>query len=232
MPKILHVEDDPIQQAVIKAFLEHRGFTIETADDAKQALQRFETADLLLLDCMLPDQDGFAVAQTIRRTDTDLPILMLTALDEDEDRIAGLESGVDDYLVKPVNLRELELRLRILLRRAGWQQEIRYGPLAIFPYLRRVEVLGHEVPLTPLRFDLFWLLARSPGRVFSREEILAKVWPDQGSEVTERAVDVRITELRKALSQAGCPNCVQTVRGYGYSFAEPQEAKHGGNIGL
>jgi DNA-binding response OmpR family regulator len=175
---------------------------------------------------MLPDLDGFEVCRRIRRG-SDVPILMLTARGDDEDRIAGLEIGADDYLPKPFNPRELQARLRAVLRRRrpppGTPAPLRFGRLEIDSDARAVRVDGEEKPMTGYQFDLLLALARSPGRVLSREELMTRVRGDS-TEAFDRSIDVHVSRLRAIIEdEPRRPRRILTVRGAGYVFAKKQD---------
>jgi DNA-binding response OmpR family regulator len=185
-----------------------------------------EGPDAVLLDVMLPDLDGFEVCRRIRRG-SDVPILMLTARGDDEDRIAGLEIGADDYLPKPFNPRELQARLRAILRRRrpppGASPPLRFGRLEIDPDARVVRLDGEERPMTGYQFDLLLALARSAGRVLSRETLMTRVRGDS-SEAFDRSVDVHVSRLRATIEDdPRRPRRILTVRGAGYVFAKKQD---------
>jgi DNA-binding response OmpR family regulator len=230
--KILVIEDDANITHIIRLYLEQAGYTVLTAGDGIEGLELHarEQPDLVILDLMLPALDGMEVCRRIRAW-ASTPILMLTARQGEEDRIAGLELGADDYLVKPFSPRELVSRVKAILRRSaanstvsGTQQsqksdeEIRYGGLVISKPARRVIVNGQQISLTVKEFDLLVTLASAPDRVFTREALLNQVWGytfiGDG-----RTVDVHIGTLRKKLEAVGdAPHYIQTVWGVGYKF--------------
>ena len=195
---------------------------------ANEGLRRVEgeSFDAVLLDIMLPDLDGFEVCRRIRRS-SDVPVLMLTARGDDEDRIAGLEIGADDYLPKPFNPRELQARLRAILRRRrpppGSAAPLRFGRLEIDPDARVVRVDGDEKPMTGYQFDLLLAMARSAGRVLSREALMTQVRGD-ATEAFDRSIDVHVSRLRAAIEDdPKHPRRILTVRGAGYVFAKKQD---------
>lgn len=215
---LLVVDDDPRLADLLRRYLSRQGYAVSVAGDgvaAEAQLRRF-VFDLVVLDVMLPDRDGFALAREIRRR-SDVPILFLTARGETGDRIAGLEAGADDYLVKPFEPRELLLRIATILRRSRRPDRtapVRFGPWAFDPELGE---LRHEengpVRLTTVESSLLAVLAREPGRVFSREELA------NGSRISgsDRAVDVQMARLRRKLEDdPRQPRWVVTVRGEGY----------------
>lgn len=225
--RILVVDDEPGIRDVLRAYLENEGFVVDEADTGAEALRRAGTAgagpDLILLDVGLPDLDGFEVLRLLRRT-SEVYVIMVTARAEEVDRIVGLSVGADDYVTKPFSPREVVARVKTVLRRTrtlstGEEVDdptLRVGDLALDPLRREVSVDGALVTLTTLEFDLLHALARSPGRVYSRAQLLESVW---GYDFygDERVVDVHIRAMRKALGDdAGAPRFIGTVRGVGY----------------
>lgn len=190
------------------------------AEDGEKALELFPTADLVILDLMLPKVGGLEVARILRRERPELPLLILTAKGEEEDRVLGLELGADDYVVKPFSPKEVVARVKALLRRAGLKEELVYGPLRILPKARQAYLEGRPLSLSRLEFDLLLTLAQHPGMVFSRERLLEKVWgPDFPG--VDRVVDVHIASLRKKLGDdPENPRFLETVRGVGYRFKD------------
>ena len=225
--RILLVEDDPSIREVTALGLRSAGFTVDTAADGVEALDRWRTGnpDLVLLDVMLPRLDGLEVCRAIRREAT-LPIVMLTARADTIDVVVGLESGADDYVRKPFEMPELVARLRAALRRhrpepgaAGGSPVLRLGPLRIDMLGRAVERDGAEIPLTRTEFDLLAELARRPGQVLTRDQLLDLVW---GYDYLgdSRLVDVAVGRLRsKVEADPASPELVITVRGAGYKAA-------------
>lgn len=224
--KILLVEDEKTLAKALKFNLEKEGFRVEVAFDGEEALNAMsgEEPDLVILDLMLPKIDGYEVCRSIRRS-SDVPIIMLTARDEDIDKILGLELGADDYMTKPFNTRELLARIRAILRRtvqqaAAAKNFIKVGDLQIDVIKRKVTVKGREVALTSREFNLLSLLASNPGKVYSREELLEEIWGDDYSGDV-RTVDVHIRHLREKIEEFPAePNIILTVWGAGYKFRE------------
>jgi len=225
---ILVVEDDDAIAAFVATALEREGYAVAWARTGREAISHVQddAPDLVLLDLMLPgDMDGLQVCREIRRGETYIPIIIVTAKDEAVDKIVGLELGADDYITKPFNTRELLARVRAVLRlahsgrEAHHRERLRIGSLEIDLAGREVQVAGSPVPLTPKEFDLLVVLARNRGRVFGRETLLQKVW---GYDYLgdSRTVDVHVQRLRSKLEPAPHnPHYLLTVYGIGYKFA-------------
>jgi len=227
--KILVVDDEIKIVRLVRDYLEAAGFRVVTAYAGKEALAvfRHEKPDLVVLDLMLPEMDGLDVARIMRR-ESDVPIIMLTARVEETDRVLGLELGADDYVTKPFSPRELVARVRAVLRRVGGEEQapslIRAGDVEIDPERRTVTVAGRPVELTTTEFDLLTVLARHPGRVFSRLELLERV-QGYAYEGYERTVDAHIKNLRRKIEpDPKHPRYILTVYGVGYKFAESWRA--------
>lgn len=228
---ILVVEDDPTLLSTLAFNLSRQGYQVLTADNGERALKMVamhgSELDLIMLDVMLPGMNGFQVLRHVRR-DYDVPVLMLSARGEEQDKIDGLELGADDYVVKPFALRELLARVRAAARRRSTPAlrppSVLYrGDLRIEPDRRRAIVQDIELRLRPKEFGLLVTMAMEPGRVFQRQELLDLVW---GSDVIvdERTVDVHISWLRGKLQTAGLsPDCIRTVYGSGYRFVMAPE---------
>lgn len=237
---VLLVDDDPTVLEVCRSYLEQAGFRVLEAADAFAALDRVarDRPDLVVLDRMLPGLDGIEVCRRIRATSTPgsaVPVIMLTALGSEDDRIAGLEAGVDDYLAKPFSPRELTLRVRSVLRRALAVEAaaaatagspaavIERGPLRIDVAAHTVDLDGRRVSLTQREFELLAFLARRPGTVFSREDLLSGVWGWTHGDLS--TVTVHVRRLREKIeADAANPRLLVTVWGYGYRFDDPGEA--------
>jgi DNA-binding response OmpR family regulator len=222
--KILVVDDEEKIVRIVKAYLEREGYTVVAAYDGKAALAmaRTEAPDLVLLDLMLPEVSGWDVCRTLR-AESNVPIIMLTARDEDTDKIVGLELGADDYVTKPFNPRELVARVRAVLRRAESPQEKRrmvFGDLTVDLDKHEVRHAGRLVELTPTEFELLRVLAEAPGRVYSRMQLLDKV-QGYAYEGYERTIDSHIKNLRKKLeADPEKPRYIVTVRGVGYKLGQ------------
>jgi two-component system, OmpR family, phosphate regulon response regulator PhoB len=223
--KILVVEDEPAVREMIRFILTQDGFTVAEAEDARQAESQFarEPPHLILLDWMLPGSSGITLAKELRRRrDTrDIPIIMLTARAEEEDKVRGFESGIDDYITKPFSPRELLARIRANLRRAAphrMEDSLEMAGLVLNPTSHRVTVHQVTVDIGPTEFRLLHFLMSHADRVYSRIQLLDQVW-GINVYIEERTVDVHIRRLRKALEAYGCDGLIQTVRGSGYRFS-------------
>ncbi len=221
--KVLVVDDEESVRELVELYLKKEGFEVIHARDGKEALRLNgqHHPDLVILDLMLPELDGWEVCRQIRAT-SKVPIIMLTARVEEVDRIVGLELGADDYVVKPFSPRELVARVKAILRRgisAAEESEVLSFPgLRIDRVQHRVEVNGEEVHLTPTEFRLLWCLASRPSRVFSRAELLDRIW-GYDSESDARTVDVHIKRLRqKTKAGESTSFSITTVWGLGYKF--------------
>ena len=230
---ILVIEDDPDIVELLRYNLERESYRVTSASTGSEglaAVQR-ERPDLLILDLMLPEINGFEVCRRLRsvaeyRT---LPVIMLTARGEEADVIAGIELGADDYITKPFSPRELVARVGAVLRRTGRTEAaapasgdgtLRFGDLVIDPQSHRVQRAGEDLPVTHLEFKLLHYLATRPQRVFSREQLLDRVWGRE-KYITLRSVDVYVRRLRQKVDVSGEPSLLKTVRGAGYRFEPP-----------
>jgi two-component system alkaline phosphatase synthesis response regulator PhoP len=227
-PTLLVVEDDENISTAISEYFSRAGYNVKTAEDglsgAQAAMQ--DHPDAIVLDLMLPKMDGLAVCRELREKAPYIPILMLTAKDDVVDKVLGLEMGADDYITKPFSLRELEARIKSVLRRvrtgskdgANEEAPITRGKLRIDPSKREVMVGERQVELTPKEFDLLRLFASNPGRVFPRKYLLEKIW-DYSYEGYDRTIDSHINRLRaKIEDNPENPQMVLTVWGIGYKF--------------
>jgi two-component system phosphate regulon response regulator OmpR len=222
------IEDDAALAGLVGDYLRPVGYEVTAAGTAAEGLRRLaaEPFDVVLLDVMLPDLDGFEACRRIR-SGSDVPVLMLTARGQEEDRIVGLELGADDYLPKPFNPRELLARLRAVLRRRqpapGRSAPLRFGRLEIDRDARVVRVDGEQRGLTGYQFDLLVALAESAGRVLGRETLMARAGHDAG-EAFDRSIDVHVSRIRAAIEDdPKRPRRLLTVRGAGYVFARKQD---------
>jgi len=219
---ILLVDDEANIVDLARLYLERDGYRIEAAYDGAAALQAVEKLDpaLVVLDIMLPEMDGFEVCRRVR-AESDVPIIMLTARDEDIDKIVGLELGADDYLTKPFNPRELVARVKAILRRAERiparkQESLHLGDVTIDPASRELSIAGEKVELRTKEFDLLLVLAENKGIVLSREQLLDLAWGYDFYGQT-RTVDVHVANLRKRLKKSGNLR-IETVTGVGYKL--------------
>jgi DNA-binding response OmpR family regulator len=224
---ILLVDDEDAVQKLLTYPLEREGFRVLQARDGEEALERFaaERVDLVVLDIMLPKLDGLEVCKRLRSEST-VPIIMLTARDDELDKVLGLELGADDYITKPFSIREFRSRVRALLRRASAPRQARdtdvieVDSLRIDPSRRSVEVDGKPVQLTYVEFELLRTLAAHPGRVYTRELLLESLWGDSAYR-EPRTIDVHVRHLREKLEQdPRSPQYIFTVRGVGYRFRD------------
>jgi DNA-binding response OmpR family regulator len=230
---LLVVEDDENISTMINEHFSRAGYSVKTAEDGLAGVQAAlnDHPDVVVLDLMLPKMDGLAVCREIREKAPFIPILMLTAKDDVVDKVLGLEMGADDYITKPFSLRELEARIKSVLRRsrsaiatdgAGDEAPIVRGKLRIEPSKREVTVGERQVELTPKEFDLLRLFASNPGRVFPRKYLLEKIW-DYSYEGYDRTIDSHINRLRAKIEEnPENPQMVLTVWGIGYKFSDEQ----------
>jgi two-component system OmpR family response regulator/two-component system alkaline phosphatase synthesis response regulator PhoP len=222
---ILVVEDEPSIAEVVSLYLKRAGYRVLLARDGQAALQLMERQmpDLLILDLMLPKVDGYEIARWVRGQG-DTPIIILTARREEYDRIAGLEMGADDYVVKPFSPQELVSRVRAVLRRtrrgleAAGERPLDFGDVTIDPQTHLVTVAGKEVTLTAVEFDMLWLMAQNPRRVFSRQQLLERVW-GQSEYIDPGTVTVHVRRLREKIERdPSNPEHIVTLWGVGYKF--------------
>jgi DNA-binding response OmpR family regulator len=226
--RILLVDDEQPVQKLLTFPLEKEGYEVVRADDGQQALARFAEGsfDLVVLDIMLPRMDGLEVCRRLRAKSS-VPIIMLTAKAEEIDKVLGLELGADDYITKPFSMREFRSRVRAALRRAEMaqpgdaaEQPLERGPLRIDFAKRSTSLTGEAVELTYVEFEILSALARSPGRVFTRDMLLERVWGDSAYR-DPRTIDVHIRHLREKLErEPASPEFIVTVRGVGYRFRD------------
>ena len=229
-PRILLVDDEQPIQTLLSFPLQRDGYDVVQASDGREALTRFaeQTFDLVVLDVMMPRMDGLEVCRRLRARSS-VPIIMLTAKSEEIDKVLGLELGADDYITKPFSMREFRSRVKAALRRAGMAQAdedaertIEVFGLRIDPAKRTVTLGGESVATTFVEFEILNNLARSPGRVFTRDMLLARVWGDSAYR-DPRTIDVHIRHLREKIERdAKEPDFIFTVRGVGYRFRDEE----------
>jgi two-component system response regulator MprA len=225
--KILVVDDERAVRESLRRALELEGYEIELAADGREALHRLEAngdgaqPDAVILDVLMPTMDGLEVCRRLRRAGNRVPVLMLTARDEIENRVAGLDAGADDYVTKPFALEELVARVRALLRRttAGEDELLRFSDLELNPGTREVRRAGDPIELTRTEFALLELFLTNPRQVLTRSIIFERVWGyDFG--FASNSLDVYIGYLRRKTEASGKPRLIQTVRGVGYALRE------------
>jgi DNA-binding response OmpR family regulator len=231
-PRILLVDDEQSLQTLLSFPLRKDGYEVVQATDGREALARFgeQAFDLVVLDVMMPKLDGLEVCKRMRARST-VPIIMLTAKTEEIDKVLGLELGADDYITKPFSLREFRSRVRAALRRAGMSRDREQLPeddplevreMRIDPSKRTVTVRGEDVRLTFVEFEILTALAHNPGRVFTREMLLTRIWGDSAFR-DPRTIDVHIRHLREKIElDAKEPEYLFTVRGVGYRFRDTE----------
>jgi DNA-binding response OmpR family regulator len=225
---VLVVEDDPNTANLVATYLRREGFVTLIENDGARGLQvaREEQPGLVILDLMLPQIDGLEICRRLRK-ESDVPILMLTAREEEIDRVLGFSLGADDYVVKPFSPRELVERVKAILRRVrqspvNESQILHQGELTLDPRKHKVCLKGSTINLTYSEYKLLHTMMASPGQVFSRNQLLSHLY-DHEEAVVERVIDVHINKLRQKLEvDPGQPVYIETVRGFGYRFAEPK----------
>ena len=231
-PRILLVDDEQPIQTLLSFPLQRDGYEVVQAADGREALARYaeQVFDLVVLDVMLPRMDGLEVCRRLRAKGETVPIIMLTAKSEEIDKVLGLELGADDYITKPFSMREFRSRVKAALRRSGMaradsddERPIDTRGLRIDPGKRTVSRNGDTIPTTYVEFEILAALARSPGRVFTRDMLLARVWGDS-SYRDPRTIDVHIRHLREKIeADPKEPEYLFTVRGVGYRFRDEEE---------
>src|SRR5882724_1759384 len=232
--RILLVEDEPAILESLAYVLGRDGFAVISAKNAAEASALAGGADLVVLDLMLPDGSGFDLIRGWRAAalERPMPIIVLSSRDAEADRVAALESGADDYVTKPFSPREIVARVRAVLRRSAASgasaraQASQAPPLSADQRTRRAEAAGRPLDLTRVEFDLLAALLGSPGRVFTRAELIDRVWGD-GFRITDRTIDSHVKALRKKIAETGAePSWIETVRGVGYRLSDdPQGAE-------
>ncbi|MBV1895843.1 MAG: phosphate regulon transcriptional regulator PhoB [Rhodobacteraceae bacterium] len=225
-PRILVIEDEPSQIELLRYNFTKQGYQVDVASDGEEGLlaAKEDPPDLILLDWMLPNLSGIEVCRQLRRAKNtrEVPIIMLTARSEERDKIRGLDIGADDYVSKPYSIKELIARVKAALRRPTTsfsENKLAVGELEINFEKHKITFEGEILEVSPTEFRLLVTLMQSPGRVFSREQLLDLAW-GISSALDTRTVDVHIGRLRRILAKAGNNNMIRTVRGFGYSFAE------------
>ena len=233
MSRILVVEDEPAIAESISYGLRRDGYVVSIAPTLMDAERELDGADLVVLDLMLPDGSGFDLLGKIRQKDDGTAVIVLSSRDAEADRVAALETGADDYVTKPFSPREIVARVRAVLRRAQPRDGAASTsapppapvrgqtlPLVVEEATRRAFVLGNEVELTRVEFDLLACLLDAPGRVFTRAQLIDRVWGD-GFAITDRTIDSHVKSLRRKVTEAGGhPAMIETVRGVGYRINE------------
>ncbi len=232
MTTVLVVEDEPAIAESLAFALRREGYAVERAGTLAEADRKLAGAELVILDLMLPDGSGFELLAGLRRRERAPAVIVLSSRDTEADRVAGLETGADDYVPKPVSPREVVARVRAVLRRASSpatasQREL---PLAVEPATRRATVHGTPLELTRVEFDLLASMLESPGRVFTRAQLIERLWGDNFA-ITDRTVDSHVKALRRKVGEAGGePGMVETVRGVGYRVSDaPAGPPHEGD---
>ena len=222
--RILAVDDEEDLCEILKFNLENEGFEVDTANSAEEALKMdIASYDLLLLDVMMGEISGFKLASLLRKdkNTAKIPIIFITAKDTENDTVTGFNVGGDDYISKPFSLREVVARVKAVFRRTSQENAVRtpeqltYKSLVLDSVKKKVSIDGVETPLTKKEFEILQLLLQNKGRVFSREDILGRIWSDEVY-VLDRTIDVNITRLRKKIGIYG--KCIVTRLGYGYCF--------------
>jgi len=222
--RVLVVEDETAMARALKRGLEKEGYAVDTEDDGGQAATRIQVNhgeyDLVILDVMLPGINGVDLCRASRRAGISVPILMLTARDSTQDKVRGLDSGADDYLVKPFDFEELLARMRTILRRpeAALPVVLKVGDLVLDPVARAVQRAGRPISLTTKEFVLLEFLMRNAGQVLTREQLLGHLW-DEEFDSFSNVVDVHIKNLRKKIGEGDERGLLETVRGVGYRLA-------------
>lgn len=222
--RILVVDDEEDLCEILKFNLENEGYPVDTANSAEEALKKDLTSyDLLLLDVMMGEISGFKMANILKKDKktADIPIIFITAKDTENDTVTGFNLGADDYISKPFSLKEVIMRVKAVLRRTTKEveekspEQLSYDTLVIDITKKKVSIDGEEIALTKKEFEILFLLLQHKGRVFSREDILSRIWNEEVY-VLDRTIDVNITRLRKKIGKYG--KCIVTRLGYGYCF--------------
>ena len=225
MNTVLVVEDDSAIREMVRLALESNNYNVLEAGDTIEARRLLESgkADIVLLDWMLPGQSGYEFTRALRRSNAgeNTPIIMLTARDQEEDKIAALEAGADDYISKPFSVKELLARIKAVLRRSSTASDaeiLHMAGIKLDQASHRVRIAGEPVRLTPMEYQLLHFFMLNPDRVYSRAQLLDRVWGNS-IDIEERTVDVHIRRLRMTLEASGHDHLIQTIRGTGYRFS-------------
>ncbi len=216
--KILIVEDDKEIGKLIKLYLSKEGYEVIISETASSGLQKYyeENPDLIILDLMLPDFSGLKALKEIKK-EKDIPIIIITAKGEEDDRILGFKEGADDYITKPFSFKELVLRVKAVLKRYGEKDIIKFKDLEIYPKEYKIFKNGRELKTSTLEFKIFLTLYKNIGKALSRDEILDSIYGFYGEPVIDRSIDVHIVNLRKKLDDdSKNPKYIETIRGVGY----------------
>jgi DNA-binding response OmpR family regulator len=226
--RILVVEDEPAIAESVAYALRRDGFVVSLAANLAEAEAQRAQADLVVLDLMLPDGSGFELIGAVRASGRPTPVIVLSSRDGEADRVAALETGADDYVTKPFSPREIVARVRAVLRRATSTQPVEVRapgpPIELELATRRARVRGVELELTRVEFELLRCLLDGPGRVYTRAELIDRVWGD-GFAITDRTIDSHVKSVRRKVSDAGAdPGLVETVRGVGYRIGVDRDA--------
>ncbi len=220
--KILVIEDDKKISDLVKLYLEKEGYEIIVAYNANDGIKNFYENDinLIVLDLMLPDFSGIKVLQEIKK-ERDIPIIIITAKGEEDDKILGFKKGADDYITKPFSFKELVLRVKAVLKRYGESEFIKFKDLEIYPEKLKIFKNKEEIKLYSLEFKIFMVLLKNSNKVLSRDDILDSIYGFYGEPVIDRSVDVHITNIRKKLNDdPKNPKYIETVRGIGYRIVD------------
>lgn len=225
--KLLVVDDEADIREILEFNLKNDGFDVDTASSAEEAFKILSSEhDLIILDVMMSGLSGFRMAEKLRKEGNGIPIVYLTAKDTENDMLTGFSAGGDDYIAKPFSIKEVSARVKAVLKRSDNRSSSKKEPilsisgLVIDPELKQVNVDGNQIALTKKEFEILCLLMKNPSRIYAREEILNKIWKDDGY-VLDRTVDVHITRLRKKLNKYG--SYIVNRSGYGYCFDENKE---------
>lgn len=223
--KILVIEDDKEISKLVKLYLEKEGYEVISSYNANDGVKKFyeENPNLIILDLMLPDFSGLKVLEEIKK-EKDIPIVIITAKGEEDDRVIGFIKGADDYITKPFSFKELVLRVKAVLKRYGDAEVIKFKDLEIYPKKFKLLKNKDEIKLSSLEFKIFMTLYKNKGKVMSRDDILDSVYGFYGEPVIDRSIDVHITNLRKKLNDdPKKPKYIETIRGIGYKMVENED---------